>query len=168
MAHFLKKTVNIHGVNYVLCSSGKVFSTRTGLEVKQRLNADGYLIFTVGKNGKRRQVSTHREIAKAFVPNPNNFPVVDHLDNDRSNPAASNLEWCTHQTNISRSYERGSHIGRLVGTKNPKAQLSEDEVIEIRRLYDNGIKNRAEIAKHYKRGWSTINHIVRRSTWKQI
>jgi len=167
----MKKTVNIRGVDYILCSSGKVFSTKKpGLEMKQRKNEDGYPTIKLGSQkgkGRNYRYLVHRLIAEAFVPNPNSLPEVDHLDGSRTNSAADNLEWCTHQENISRNVAEGRTRDSR-GMSNQKARLSEDDVIEIRDLYDHGIYTQAEIAKLYGIGWSTVHNVVRRFTWTYL
>lgn len=47
----------------------------------------------------QKQPLLHRIIATAFIPNPNNHPVVNHKDGDKLNNRISNLEWCTQQYN---------------------------------------------------------------------
>lgn len=47
----------------------------------------------------RKSYQAHRLIAETFCPNPNGFPIVNHIDEDKLNNRASNLEWCTYQHN---------------------------------------------------------------------
>ncbi len=70
---------------------------------KQSIDKDGYRRVNIGHNKYR----THRLVAEAFIPNPNNYPVVDHLDNDKKNCKSSNLEWVTIQENTRRAGEDG-------------------------------------------------------------
>lgn len=56
------------------------------------------VIFMV--DGKRVCQRVHRLVAQAFIPNPHNLPVVNHIDGDKANNAAANLEWCTQEYNV--------------------------------------------------------------------
>ena len=59
----------------------------------------GYPQVRLSKDGKSYDITIHRLIAEAFIPNPNNLPCVNHIDQDRGNSVLSNLEWCTYSYN---------------------------------------------------------------------
>ena len=59
----------------------------------------GYLRTTLQKDGKQKQDYIHRIVAKAFIPNPENKPTVNHIDGDKDNNRVSNLEWATYLEN---------------------------------------------------------------------
>jgi hypothetical protein len=48
-----------------------------------------------------KTIKVHRLVAKAFIPNPNNLPIVNYKDENKSNNCVSNLEWCTNKYNLS-------------------------------------------------------------------
>lgn len=78
--------------------SGRVASLDRYGKLRERLGNRldcGYLQVMVG--GKK--CAMHRLIAETFCPNPNNYPIVNHIDEDKLNNCASNLEWCTYQHN---------------------------------------------------------------------
>ena len=87
-------------------------------------------------DGTKLKTSFHREVAKAFIPNPNKYPVVDHLDCDGLNNYVSNLRWCTRSMNnmnpLSRARQSAAHRG-IPNIKNSKqvVQLDNGKVIRI-------------------------------------
>lgn len=167
-----EKIINLLGVDYIVSSDGKIYSTsnvgrgRYHKEISQRENQDGYMVVTVGKTSCRRSMRVHRIVALAFVPNPDNLPEVDHIDNNRQNNAASNLQWMYGIDNKKKTpFETRSKTHK--GVLNGRAKLTADDVCNIRQLYSEG-KTKAEIAKLYSRGWSTIHNIISNNTWRGI
>lgn len=63
------------------------------------MNNKGYLKVILCKDGKTKQLLVHRLVANAFIPNPLNLPFINHKDEDKTNNAVSNLEWCSQQYN---------------------------------------------------------------------
>lgn len=60
---------------------------------------DGYLVVNLYKNNKGKQFRVHRLVAEVFIPNPNNFPEVNHKNEDKTDNKIENLEWCTPEYN---------------------------------------------------------------------
>ncbi|WP_260301600.1 NUMOD4 motif-containing HNH endonuclease [Schleiferilactobacillus harbinensis] len=72
-----------------------------GKVLKPTPQRNGYLnVSLLDGHGNRKKMRVHRLVAQAFVPNPNNYQEVNHLDECRTNNCASNLEWCTTQQNL--------------------------------------------------------------------
>lgn len=69
-----------------------------------------YHRISLRKDGKYKRFLVHRLVAIAFIPNPDNLPVVNHKDENPANNCVDNLEWCTHQYNITygTARERGA------------------------------------------------------------
>ena len=59
----------------------------------------GYAYITLSKDNKLKSYRVHRLVAQAFIPNPNNYPTVNHKDENRLNNRVDNLEWCTQKYN---------------------------------------------------------------------
>lgn len=78
----------------------------------------------VDADGNRTSKMVHRLVAEAFIPNPNNYPEVNHLDADRANNKAQNLEWCTRAMNTAHAYKIGN---LLVGKDHHFARLDRDD-----------------------------------------
>lgn len=86
----VKRTVKgIDGKNYRLNSAIK----------RQFDNGKGYYYVSLCVNGVQKPMVVHRLVAKAFLPNPDNLPEVNHKDENPLNNRADNLEWCTRQYN---------------------------------------------------------------------
>lgn len=66
----------------------------------------GYPFVGLYKNGKQHTVCIHRLIAEAFIPNPNHFPCINHIDENRANSVLGNLEWCTYKYNNNYGHAR--------------------------------------------------------------
>ncbi len=106
----------------------KVYVTPTGrvkswngkdfVERQWRYNADGYPVVSVQDGNRYRSIAVHIFVANAWVANLLAKPEVNHLDFNRKNPWAYNLEWVTHQENVAYSRKAG-HYPDYTGEKNP-------------------------------------------------
>lgn len=67
----------------------------------------GYPRVTLRVNNKNVNLYVHRLVAELFLPNPNNFPVVNHIDGNPKNNNVNNLEWCTYQHNSQHAHDTG-------------------------------------------------------------
>ena len=93
---------------YQVSNTGKVRSLnyrRTGKKqiLKQYINNTGYKRVALRKNNKVKWYLVHRLVAQAFIPNPHNYPIINHKDENPANNAVWNLEWCTMDYNIDYS-----------------------------------------------------------------
>lgn len=92
---------------YKVSTRGRVIDTKTGFEKLQYVK-QGYAVVSLNK----KNYKTHRLVASAFIPNPNNYDEVNHIDEDKLNNDVNNLEWCTHKQNVNW------------GTRNERAAIS--------------------------------------------
>lgn len=72
-----------------------------GQILKHKIDRNGYHFVSLCKNGEGGNFSVHRLVAIHFIPNPNNFPEVNHLDENKNNNRITNLAWCTRTQNMS-------------------------------------------------------------------
>lgn len=105
---------------YILKSSG-IVQPIAGHAMAQTLNSDGYPTVKLSKDGKSIRIAVHRLVAIAFVPNPEGLAEVNHIDFDRTNASADNLEWVNHKENVYYTIGAGRHICNtdLTGANNP-------------------------------------------------
>lgn len=74
---------------------------------KRRENYGYYLVVNLRKNGKNKVWFVHRLVAEAFINNPNKYPIVNHIDGNKHNNKADNLEWCTYAHNNIHALNNG-------------------------------------------------------------
>lgn len=81
--------------------------------IKQYVNKyNGYVYVVLCKNGKENNCRVHKLIAKTFIPNPNNKSQINHIDGNKQNNRANNLEWCTCKENIQHAYSNGLIVNK--------------------------------------------------------
>ena len=76
---------------------------------KQRINKDGYYIVGI-ENYQGNQKLVHRLVAQTFIPNPDNLPVIDHINGIKTDNRVCNLRWCTVQQNTQWGYDLGNNV----------------------------------------------------------
>ena len=87
--------------------------------LKQCKSKDGYLKVCLFKNGKQTTFSVHRIVASAFINNYNNYPEINHKDEDKTNNCVENLEWCDRKYNVNY----GSAIEKMVQTRKLRKKI---------------------------------------------
>ena len=98
---------------YMVSNLGKVKNMTTGKLLHPTSGEDGRKILRLkDADGKPKMVKLHRLIAKAFIPNPNEYDVINHIDSNPANNDISNLEWCTQRQNIWHSLRFGNRERR--------------------------------------------------------
>lgn len=114
-----KGTIIISGYHgkYDVTSDGRVFSYNYGQRKELLLSEHkGYRRVALSNENKRKIYPVHVLVAKAFIPNPENKPFVNHKDGNKRNNDVSNLEWCTRAENQKHSREVLGNTG--IGAKN--------------------------------------------------
>ena len=88
---------------YAVTSCGRVYSYKNKKFLKSRPTRNGYFQVVLMKNGERKTCYVHRLAAEAYIPNPENLPQVDHIDNDKTHNYVNNLQWITGRDNNRKS-----------------------------------------------------------------
>ena len=177
---------NIKGYpNYQVSNMGRIkrlstgYYRRTEKILKPQLQNNGYLHIKLSQKDKTKCILVHRLVAQVFIPNPNNLPQVNHINEDKTDNRVENLEWCTQKYNINygngiskrvkTNKENGTYkkIGEINSKIRSKSilQFSKDNsfirrwdcIMDVQRElgYDNKqicscLKNRQKTAKGFK------------------
>ena len=102
---------------YKVSPEGKVLSLRLNKVMNTYLNNKGYVCIDLTDGNKVHKKLLHRIIAETFLPNPNELPEVNHIDEVKTNNAVENLEWCTRSHNKRHSMTSGTY-DKIYTTKN--------------------------------------------------
>jgi len=124
----------------------------------------GYKFNQLYLNKKMHNKPIHQLVASAFIPNPKNYPVVNHIDGNKHNNIVENLEWCTNEYNHKHATETGLKAkGESVGT----SKLNEKMVYAIKYFLNKGFAH-SELSKAFKVSRPTITLISNNKIWKHI
>ena len=102
----LHKVGQIHGCDRV-GNEGRIMSTVSD-------DGNGYLKVMLRKSGKSYCRKIHRLVAEAFVPNPDGLNSVNHINNNKKDNRAENLEWMDHGDNVRKAYADGLHRDEIM------------------------------------------------------
>lgn len=162
--------------NYQISNLGRVKSKermvsnafRTYLKKEQILKTQmmkaGYMSIVLRRSGKKTLLKIHRLVATAFLPNPSNLPCINHIDGNKLNNCADNLEWCTVKHNTNHAILKG--LKPLICGRNIQKvlQLRCDD-LSINKVFNNI----AEASREMKCNESSIyNAIVQKRPYKEF
>lgn len=135
--------------------------------LKPNTDRGNYKYVALSKNAKTKSIKVHTLVLIAFVgPKPKGM-CCRHIDGSRDNNNKHNLCWGT--------YKENQHDRRIHGTdryfkgeEHPAAKLTEKDVLEIRKLYEDSQNTKVELAEKYNVSRENIYRIVNHLTWKHI
>lgn len=122
---------NIRGFpNYQISSLGRIRRLKksggvvSATLLKQAVHKTGYCVCCLCRNGQTKMFRVHRLVAEAFIPNPNNLPIVNHKDEIKTHNYVQNLEWVTASENTNW----GTATKRLVENRRKDSKRAERKV----------------------------------------
>lgn len=150
---------------YEVSNLWKVKSIRNNKLLKCFKDKLGRNQCTLSVSNKPKYCRVHRLLAEAFIPNPDNKPFINHIDNNPDNNVISNLEWCTPLENMEHKTKQGRN-NNVIGENHPAHKLKIEQVIQIKKLLLN--KSYIEVGKLFNINKTTIYDILKNKTWKHI
>lgn len=108
----------------------------------------GYPEVLLTKNSKAKPKLIHRLVAEAFIDNPNNYPEVNHKDEDKDNNCVENLEWCTSKYNAN------------YGTRNEKMSMAFRKPIIQKDIHGNVIKRWDSIKQMHDESGMDMSSVI--------
>lgn len=123
---------------YQVSDQGRIKNIESGRIFTGTKDAFGYVhVRLINPKGTYTLKKVHRLVAEAFLPNPDNKPIIDHVDGDKTNNALNNLRWVTYSEN-SKAYEASKGKRRSTPINRMLAQYTmEGELVAV---YDNALE----------------------------
>ena len=142
--------------DYIITDQGDIYNAHTGKKLKPRPNDKGYLRICVYD----KMMFVHRLVAEKYVPNPENKQQVNHIDGNKLNNCADNLEWVTNKENRMHAMQNNLIVA---GEKCPWAKLNLKKVEYIR---EHTELNSRQLAEMFSVSVGTISDIRNNRSWK--
>lgn len=151
---------------YYITNDGRVWSAKSNIFLSPSTDKYGYKRVSMWIDGKQEWELVHRLVAKAFLPNPNNLPIVNHKDENPSNNNVTNLEWVTAKQNCDwgTRNERISQTMKEVSKKRGEhaeavaIKMCDKETHEVIQIFDSLMSACDFLNK--PQGWGNISKVL--------
>lgn len=139
---------------YEVSNMGNVRSLKGKTKLlQQRTLNSGYLYVSLTSNCKSNNKTVHRLVTEAFIPNPEGKGFVNHIDGNKTNNCANNLEWVTKSENMKHAYKNGLFKNFIMPKPRKKKVIQIDKDGTIIRIFSS----LTEAAKETGTGISKIS-----------
>jgi len=154
---------------YMVTIYGEIISIKkeTKKILRTEIDRDGYHHVIIYINGKPHRKSVHRLVAEAFIPNVYDKPEVNHIDGDKSNNSADNLEWVTTKENIKHAWDNNLSTAKK-GGEHPEAVYSEKQIRQVCKMLEKNKKTMFEISDKTGVSYTVVKQIRNHIIWKSI
>lgn len=152
---------------YLISDQGRLKSIKFGKERLRKpiVDGKGYMRISLSDNGFQNTQKIYRLVAIHFIPNPENKPQVNHKNGIKADNRAENLEWCTHQENMTHASVNGL---MMAGENNSSSILNSEKVIQLRQLHRQGNISIRSLAKKFEISYPTARNIIIGKKWKKV
>lgn len=151
---------------YDVSPNGKIRDRENNKILDSYKDKDGYITIYLLTPDGRKKFYIHRLVATAFIANPDNKPYVNHIDGNKHNPVASNLEWVTPKENTSHAIRIGLQTDQI-GENNNAAKYTNDDIRNVCKLLEDGLMS-IDISRITNIPTGTIAMIKNGLEWKEI
>lgn len=166
MSGYRIKDIDGYEGRYAVTDDGRVWSYGRNMWLSPWKHKKGYKHVDLG----RKVFKVHRLVAAAFIENANAYPQVNHIDGNKANNAASNLEWCDNSHNVKHAWDNGLMYvsDKLHDWNRSRRRFIPAEILTIRAMKRSGNFTNSQIAKCFKVSAGTIRQIVNGETYKEV
>lgn len=150
---------------FTINEKGEIRNLKTGNILKPTIHkASGYIVvyLPMGARGKVKAIRLHKAVAEAFIPNPDKLPIVNHIDEDKTNYSIDNLEWVTAKQNSRKHIEIAEKENWFCN----KRKLSREAVVYIRQTAGSIGCN--ALAKMFNVSHVTIQYVRNGTTYCHV
>lgn len=150
---------NILDSNYDVSNTGQIRNRKSQRVLKQQFNHNGYPVITIYVGDRKRTLFVHRLVAMAFIPNPNNYPQINHKDEIKTHNAVTNLEWCNAKYNSNYGTRNARRVKHTDYAKRNKTygyrhRMDNVDMVEASRPLYRSVDmvdiNTHRVVKHYE------------------